>query len=375
MKKILLLITLLCLLCASACNLGGETVTTDTDANSDVIGTDESEGTTAEITTAATTTAAETTDAESVEPAVTTTAASPETTEPETETTTATETTTEPETTADSKNDYTVKYSPVTFSSGGQSINPIQCFLGYAVADGLGVQEIFQNKDFDQSLFPTLILNGELTVEAPEDYEVSERIDVYDKYYKLIHELTSLDEVSALNDGEYLLVFAESISNYGDNPDPNVKYENQLVFRLVVPAEPKYGSVTLSAGENQIKPLAFMIFHDEYVDGENFFCADGWGANRFFEHPLVYQSCLPTLQIEDGLSISYPSGTTSTTTGCVYDMDCNEVCAFEELDELSALESGEYIINITELVNTCTDENDGDYSIIYNDLIFKLIVP
>ena len=46
MKKILLLITLLCLLCASACNLGGETVTTDTDATSDVTTTESSESTT-----------------------------------------------------------------------------------------------------------------------------------------------------------------------------------------------------------------------------------------------------------------------------------------------------------------------------------------
>jgi len=121
-------------------------------------------------------------------------------------------------------------YSSAIVSSGNSNIRPIKTFLYRGPGDGLGCEGIFSDQSTDQSDFPTLVADGQITVAASQSSRIGDPI-VYDLDYKRYeYSGDGWEELHLLPSGEYIVVFSEVI-NVGDENN-ETGYED--VFKLVV---------------------------------------------------------------------------------------------------------------------------------------------
>ena len=121
-------------------------------------------------------------------------------------------------------------YSSAIISSGNSNIRPIKTFLYRGPGDGLGCEGIFSDQSTDQSDFPTLVADGQITVAASQSSRIGDPI-VYDLDYKRYeYSGDGWEELRLLPSGEYIVVFSEVI-NVGDKNN-ETGYED--VFKLVI---------------------------------------------------------------------------------------------------------------------------------------------
>ncbi len=136
-------------------------------------------------------------------------------------------------------------YSAVSLSSGNGEIAPILCYVGTTAfksgnvvsADDGGGSYFFFAGHPDHTTFPTLILDGGISVRQPVHYYIG-NIRVFDtKFNDLEKKFDSFDELSQLPAGEYIVVYYEQYTTNGcsaEITDYEV-IENEGVFKLIVP--------------------------------------------------------------------------------------------------------------------------------------------
>ena len=144
-------------------------------------------------------------------------------------------------------------YSPIALSSGNVTIYPIRCFLCSTVYDdgvvaegcGAGISMIFGNENTDQSSFPVLVLDGVIEPSMPPNC-LLRGVTVYDLDYNVIAEKKSVDGLSELEPGKYLIVLSVRSDSRGCIPDVTdytiTDYED--FFKLIVPALPTFSFST-----------------------------------------------------------------------------------------------------------------------------------
>ncbi len=136
------------------------------------------------------------------------------------------------------------EYSSVTVISGDGEINPIRAYLGsthYSEGRieqgcGGGAWLVFDDPESDHADFPTLVLEGGITVLPPVNVYIG-NIRIYDtEYNELKYKFDSLGDLSELPEGEYIVVYYAEADGRGCEPDITeytiTEYED--IFKLIV---------------------------------------------------------------------------------------------------------------------------------------------
>ncbi len=136
--------------------------------------------------------------------------------------------------------------SGVTLSSGDKEIRPISCYLSSTKyidnevvghADAGGAYWFFEYDKPDHKTFPTLKLEGGISVSQPVHYYIG-NIRLYDTYFNYLEKsFDSFSELEHLSAGEYIVVYYEQYGTNGcsaEITDYEV-IENEGVFKLIVP--------------------------------------------------------------------------------------------------------------------------------------------
>ncbi len=283
------------------------------------------------------------------------------------------------------------KYSSITVSSAGKTVNPIRtgtsCYIQHAdgtVAigcDGLGVWQYFRDDDTDVSTFPLLVYEGGLDIEIPEYTKIT-RTSIYGLNYEELHSDFSVRELDYLPAGEYLVVFSVSYDTKPRDPNAYEQYSYQDFFRLTVPSksaektEYNYSSVMIQSGDFDIRPIQCMLWVEEHKK-EGALSYDGSGVYKIIRDKEDH-SGFPTIFYKGNLQVYPPVNVNLYTAKVkVYDTDYNELkYSFEKIEDISTLLPGEYLIVFREVADgRGCDPDITEYSVRCNECIFKFIVP
>lgn len=140
-------------------------------------------------------------------------------------------------------------YSASSVSSGDHKIYPISVLDGYYYfknEEKIWTEEIgywkwiFSDSSYDPDNFPTIVLDGEIAVQMPENVSFS-AVEVYDTDGNILNYAFELfSDLTALPAGEYVIASMESVKTDADGPhSPIGEYDYKLtkfafVFKLIV---------------------------------------------------------------------------------------------------------------------------------------------
>lgn len=283
------------------------------------------------------------------------------------------------------------EYSPISVSSGGETIKPIRMLVGGSVmnadgtemvCDGPGVGVFWDNKKLLPTI-PLLVCDGDISVEVPE-YNKIQGVSIYDLEWECLngYNNTSLRELDYLPAGDYIVVFSVWYDTKKLNPNEYERYSYEDFFRLTVPSkttektEYNYSSVMIQSSDFDIRPIQCMLWVEEHKKGESL-SGDGFGVSQIIENKEDHTD-FPTLFYKGNLQV-YPPVNVNLYTAkvLVYDTDYNDLgYSFDRIEDIRELLPGEYLIVFREVIDgSGCDPDITDYSVWCNECIFKFIVP
>ncbi len=282
-----------------------------------------------------------------------------------------------------------LKYrSSVSIWGNGVAQNP----MGYLLSEhkykdgtlvgttiGKGIDGIFTD-DFDPSELSVVYADKNIGTKLAPNVFV-DNIKVYDIERNMLkYSFGTLESLTELPRGEYLISYKETTDTSGGSADIKdyVVREVDCVFKLVLRDERfSYGNIKACSGDDSIHTLKYLVYTDEYVNGELTLCGDGSGYWYLKEEGLDHND-YPTLVLNGSVSLDM-NGSTSEIGSSVRvlrtDFEYYED-NYRTLAELSELPAGEYLILFSEKSDTRNgDESIKDYWISSYDCLFKLVVP
>jgi len=283
------------------------------------------------------------------------------------------------------------EYSPITVSSGGESVNPIRSLVGgsvqyadgtFMLCDGIGIS-IFWGKNHLLTTVPLLVYEDGIAIDIPEYNEIRS-VEIYDLEWQRVngYNNTSIRELDYLPAGDYIVVFSVQ---YDTRPLDSNEYENfgyDDIFRLTVPSktaektEYNYSSVMIQSGDFDIRPIQCMLWVEEHKKGESL-SGDGFGVSQIINNKEDHTD-FPTLFYKGNLQVYPPVNVNLYTAKVqVYDTDYNELkFSFDRIEDIRELLPGEYLIVFREVIDgSGCDPEITEYRVTCNECIFKFIVP
>ena len=283
------------------------------------------------------------------------------------------------------------EYSPISVSSGGESVNPIRSLVGgsvqyadgtFMICDGIGIS-IFWGKNHLLTTVPLLVYEDGIAIDIPEYNEIRS-VEIYDLEWQRVngYNNTSIRELDYLPAGDYIVVFSVQ---YDTRPLDSNEYENfgyDDIFRLTVPSktaektEYNYSSVMIQSGDFDIRPIQCMLWVEEHKKGESL-SGDGFGVSQIINNKEDHTD-FPTLFYKGNLQVYPPVNVNLYTAKVqVYDTDYNELkFSFDRIEDIRDLLPGEYLIVFREVIDgSGCDPEITEYRVTCNECIFKFIVP
>ncbi|MBQ8260388.1 MAG: hypothetical protein IJY97_12590 [Clostridia bacterium] len=282
------------------------------------------------------------------------------------------------------------EYSPISVSSGGETIKPIRMLVGGSVwhadgsgmvCDGMGAGK-FMGKEHLLPTIPMLVCDGGISVEVPEYNEI-QGVAIYDLKWERLngYNNTSLRELDYLPAGDYIVVFSVRYDTKPRDPSEYERYDYDDLFRLTVPSktakktEYNYSSVMIQSGNFDIRPIRCMLWVEEHKKGESL-SGDGFGVSQIINNKEDHTD-FPTLFYKGNLQVSPPVNVNLYTAKVqVYDTDYNELkFSFDRIEDIRDLLPGEYLIVFREVIDgSGCDPEITEYRVTCNECIFKFIV-
>lgn len=281
------------------------------------------------------------------------------------------------------------EYSPITVSSGGESVNPIRMVVGGEtwhadgpgmIYDGTGVGVFWGNRDLLPTI-PLLVCEEGIGLDIPEYTEIR-GVEIYDLEWQRLngYNNTSTRELDFLSAGDYIVVFSVWYDTRPLDPNEYERYSYDDFFRLTVlpdtseKAEYPYSSVIIQSGGFEIRPIKCMLWTEEHKNGE-VLTGDGFGVSQIIENKEDHTD-FPTLFYKGSVQ-SYPPVNAHVARVKIYDTDYNELeYSFDRIDDIYTLLPGEYLVVFYEEIDgRGCDPEIKDFTIRGNECIFKFIVP
>lgn len=281
------------------------------------------------------------------------------------------------------------EYSPITVSSGGESVKPIRMVVGGEawhadgtgmIYDGTGVGVFWGNRDLLPTI-PLLVYKEGIALDIPEYTEI-QGVAIYDLEWQRLngYNNTSTRELDFLSAGDYIVVFSVRYDTRPLDPNEYERYSYDDFFRLTVlpdaseKAEYPYSSVIIQSGGFEIRPIKCMLWTEEHKGGE-VLTGDGFGVSQIIGNKEDHSS-FPTLFYKGSVQ-SYPPVNAYVARVKVYDTDYNELdYSFDRIDDIYTLLPGEYLVVFYEEIDgRGCDPEITDFTIRANECIFKFIVP
>ena len=173
-------------------------------------------------------------------------------------------------------------------------------------------------------------------------------------------------------DGEIRSLAHEEFPAYGRMP----QYEIAAIS--VISNEPpqyQYSSTSVRSGKSAIRPIQCFEGVTQYENGEPTLMGCGGGAYGIFYDPKTKISDFPVL-LYSGAMMAFPSANVTLGSIRVYDTAFQELeYKINEIGELASLPHGEYIVTISERIDSRGGNAEiKDYHITDNACLFRFVM-